>query len=453
MKKFTISLLTLALGPVVYGQTLSATGTVNQARWNHQAQTLANGKVLTFGGSDAMAPNPSTYYNTSELYNPSTGTWSMAGSMNSKRERFASVLLANGNVLAIGGKTSDAITTTASCEIYNASNDTWSYTDSMAYPRYEHDAVMLQDGRVLVAGGFLGAGNTAELYDPGTGTWSAAANMNYTYGKGFEMAVLQDGRVLACGGDAIPAGNVAEMYDPVANTWTILPTMNEERSGHEMVVMNDGRVLIFGGDPAFSSTTEIYDPVANTFTYTGDTDYDHGYCPGRLLTDGRVLTFGIGNLFSPGDTKVIEVYDPATGTWSSPPSSGYGSGVYAMARLQTGQILIISGNVQTGGGAQNFCWLIGGVSAVGVSELASDNSAIYVYPNPVDDFLNLEVDTDGTTGTLNVELVSITGEKVISETLPSGTIAVDVSKLEAGTYFVNVFDGVKRLKTEKVMIR
>jgi hypothetical protein len=65
-----------------------------------------------------------------------------------------------------------------------------------------HAATLLLDGRVLVAGG----GRSAELYDPGTGSWAAAAPAG---GSTAETAtLLADGRVLVVGGVS------ASLFDP-----------------------------------------------------------------------------------------------------------------------------------------------------------------------------------------------------------------------------------------------
>lgn len=52
---------------------------------------------------------------------------------------------------------------------------TWTTTSSMAVTRTEHTASVLLNGKVLVAGGY-GTGpyiNSAEIYDPSTGTYSS----------------------------------------------------------------------------------------------------------------------------------------------------------------------------------------------------------------------------------------------------------------------------------------
>ncbi|CAF5113475.1 unnamed protein product, partial [Rotaria sp. Silwood1] len=91
---------------------------MSTARCLHTASVLTNGKVLVAGGRSG-----SSYWNSAELYDPSTGTWTNTGSMSSARG--------------------------------------------------EHTASVLTNGKVLVAGGYGGSYlNSAELYDPSTGTWT-----------------------------------------------------------------------------------------------------------------------------------------------------------------------------------------------------------------------------------------------------------------------------------------
>jgi hypothetical protein len=104
---------------------------------------------------------------------------------------------------------------------------TWTATGKMTEARSGHTAILLLDGRVLVVGGgaaVAGANDytSAELYDPGTGTWTSTGSM-LAPRDGFAATLLADGKVLVAGGIAeVPmmggtGGSVvasAELYDP-----------------------------------------------------------------------------------------------------------------------------------------------------------------------------------------------------------------------------------------------
>jgi N-acetylneuraminic acid mutarotase len=70
----------------------------------------------------------------------------------------------NGKVLVTGGK--DTYFSQNSTELYDPTTETWTTVDSMNFKRLCHSASLLTNGKVLVAGGdFNGTtSNSAELY-------------------------------------------------------------------------------------------------------------------------------------------------------------------------------------------------------------------------------------------------------------------------------------------------
>jgi N-acetylneuraminic acid mutarotase len=79
--------------------------------------------VLVAGGKNPMIQD------SSELYDPSTETWAITGSMNNARYSHASIILTNGKVLVTGGFQNDAALN--STELYDPSTETWRNTGSM----------------------------------------------------------------------------------------------------------------------------------------------------------------------------------------------------------------------------------------------------------------------------------------------------------------------------------
>ena len=89
---------------------------------------------------------------------------------------------------------------------------------AMLEGRFYHTATLLLDGRVLVVGngpGDRGMLASAELYDPGTGSWTATADM--TEARCCQTAtLLSNGQVLVAGGNG--GLSSAELYDPGGGT-------------------------------------------------------------------------------------------------------------------------------------------------------------------------------------------------------------------------------------------
>ena len=138
------------------------------------ASLLPSGQVLVAGGSASGCCDGVTG---ADLYTPSTGTWQAAANMNVQREEAAAVALPNGTVLMTGGYMGDTATPyLTSTEIYQPSTNTWTLGPSMNYGRSEQTATLLANGQVLVAGGYDGSSlATAELYNAGTTSTPAPA--------------------------------------------------------------------------------------------------------------------------------------------------------------------------------------------------------------------------------------------------------------------------------------
>ncbi len=205
---------------------------------------------------------------TAEIYDPATGTWSAAAPMITARARHAAELLRDGRVLVSGGlgcRFDGGYCSTA--EIYDPVFNGWSVTGSMIVPRAGHSATMLADGRVLAAGGFWAPfpppiyRSTAEIFNPGTGTWSERAP-SMAFARADHTATrLNDGTVLVAGGWDGGALHASEVYDPVERTWSGT-SMFSARIGHSASLLEDGRVLAAGGgvcDPDCLGSAELYD--------------------------------------------------------------------------------------------------------------------------------------------------------------------------------------------------
>jgi hypothetical protein len=86
-------------------------------RYLHTATLLNNGKVLIAGGLDGSG----TALASGELYDPTSGTFAMTGSMTTTRYRHTATLLNNGTVLITGGENngSGPPSPLASAELYD----------------------------------------------------------------------------------------------------------------------------------------------------------------------------------------------------------------------------------------------------------------------------------------------------------------------------------------------
>lgn len=290
------------------------TGNLTAARANHTATLLPSGKVLITGGDgDSSQPLASA-----ELYDPSTRMFTTTGSMTTARTwGHTATLLANGTVLIAGGSDKrDTYEPLASAELYDPSTGKFTLTGSMTTAQRTDGATSLQDGRVFVAGE-----NYAAIYDPASGTFApAGAYVDATPVLWVTVNLLTDGRVLLTGCAAQCMAGATELFDPRSGTFSRTGPMTGYTWGNEntATLLTDGRVLFVGNNEndGSSADAEVYDPAAGTFTSIGKARAPHEFAAAVRLADGTVLITG-GQLPGGNGSAGSDLYSPATGTFTS----------------------------------------------------------------------------------------------------------------------------------------
>lgn len=196
--------------------TWSTTGDLTKPRARHQAVLLEDGNVLAIDD------------NSSEIYNVSTGKWTDAGELPSNHgSHFSITVLSNGKILVAGGGSSNWVggvevsipSPIDNADIYDPSTGKWSSAGTMVKAEVFHTASLLQDGRVLVVGPV-----SAQLYDPDSDSWSEAGSLKTQRGalmidgpaRSFHTAtVLNDGRVIIVGGNTLDLSKFGQAKDRI----------------------------------------------------------------------------------------------------------------------------------------------------------------------------------------------------------------------------------------------
>jgi WD40 repeat protein len=294
--------------------------------------------VLVAGGGDDNSNH--TELSSAELFDPSSGTWTITGNLTTARTSQTATLLPNGKVLVAGGAITGGQTNSA--ELYNPTSGTWTATGSLALARYNHTATLLPNGKVLVTGGYDGNNvfANAELYDPAIGVWTATGSLA-TARYGHTATLLPNGKVLVAGGINF-SGDLpsAELYDPASGTWKGTGSLATARSGHTATLLPNGKVLVAGGYNRASfilASAELYDPATGTWPAKGNLNHGHLGHTATLLSDSSVLVAGSSQFDS---TKSAELYH------STSPSQLLN--IATRLKVQTGENVLIGGFIITG---------------------------------------------------------------------------------------------------------
>ncbi len=304
---------------------------------------LENGNVIVSGGYNG------SIMSSSEIYDPTTQTWSPAGELNIQRMILIPpgiVTLSDGKALIVNGEGPGLIQGLSANEIYNPDDNTWALVASSIVGRYRAIVAPLQGNKVLLAGGNTGSGitNTAEIYNPSTNSWTPTGNMHRGREVHENFTILNDGRIMVAGGTSNfnQTENTAEIYDPNTGQWT-LTTMPFAQNYGTITTLQNGKILAVGsynGSVALDSTA-IFDPSTNTWNSAKPLSNPRAGHKAELLADGNVIVFGGDNIGS--FYTSTEIYNPNTNTWAAGPTmiEPFTSG--ATIKLSNGDILAVGG--------------------------------------------------------------------------------------------------------------
>jgi hypothetical protein len=225
-------------------------------------------RVMVVGGGNQTT----RFLNSAEIYDPATatptGTWTATtGPLAIARDSLTATLLNDGRVLVVGGNSDVGVL--ASAELYNPVTDRWSGTGSLAKGRSSHTATLLTTGpdagKVLVVGGSDSAGKdiaSAEIYDPGSGTWSPTGSLGIAR-YNHTATLMQNGQVMVIGGSNASTTSLSsvELYDPNTGTWSGAANLQTGRVVHTATLLtvgpHAGSVLVVGGDGAAGTLSSV----------------------------------------------------------------------------------------------------------------------------------------------------------------------------------------------------
>jgi hypothetical protein len=308
--------------------TFSATGSMATARMDHTATLLQSGQVLIVGGDNFCCGGGVESLSSAELYDPSTGTFTSARRMNNDHFGHTATLLNDGTVLIAGGHylLSGGGGGESLSELYNPTSGTFSYTTGqLVTPRTVHSATLLNDGTVLIAGGLDASGNamsSSEIYDPATGAFTATGSLN-TASYGHTATLLNSDKVLiaagTCSSCATSSLSRTEQYDPVAKVFALTGSLTLDREGHAAALLQNGTAMIVGGQglAGTTGTAELFDPAGQTFTGSGSLNRPRWGHTATLLNDGTVLIAGGTNVHEEAGGELYVGTGPTYATPSS----------------------------------------------------------------------------------------------------------------------------------------
>lgn len=289
-------------------------------------------------------------------------------------------------------------------------------------------------------GGVVGNSASMAVYDiinPATPVLLRKLNQDDpSVGGVHDMLVKNDTVYASAGFDGLHI----YLYDTGANVFTIYNSVTVyPGSGynHSTAITTDSKTLVVADEVPTGLPLKTFDitdfsniTIPTTFRSTqASTATPHNpfmmkdnYCVVSYYQDG-VQIFDVSNPAAPVRTGYIDT-NPTDGLGLPNPSYSGSWGSY---------VEFPSGNI-VASDMQNGLFVIDPTMSLGITSAASNSNNLIVYPNPVQNFLQLHFST---AAIYNVELMDITGKTIFSKvTNGSQVVNFDMSNINKGIYII-----------------
>lgn len=328
-----------------------------------------DGRIVGWASTRTTSFPAGETYTHAALYDPATGTFTNLP--NVKHDMFCAGMAstADGRIVASGGGAD--VRTTSFLGMTSRWGQNWVQAGNMNQGRWYNTSLMLPDKRILTWWG-RAANGVAEIFNPDTGVWTAAPNLNAAStadpNDGVDdenqwfphLHVAPDGRVFQAG----PLKTLRWLdWTGAGSTVTAgfrTPDGDRHRKLGFSVMYRPGKLLFTGGrddryTPKVTNTTVLIDiNGANPISTAGpNMNYARVFHYGVMLPNGELFVAGgntSGIKFSDsGGVTVAEMWNPDTNAWRTLPAMAVARGYHTVG------ILLRDGRVLIGGGGLCAC--------------------------------------------------------------------------------------------------
>jgi N-acetylneuraminic acid mutarotase len=295
--------------------------------------------------SDAIVAPPTAQLSPTTRAASVVGTWQTFAPRTSP-SAYGFALAYNSMVLSIGGYHGHLDNEQAEFLGYMPGSDSWGGFPNSPIPRTSW-AVAVANDKMYLFGGWDGSNETnlIEVYNLDTQGWTllCCVPRNHLLGAAGEIG----GRIYLAGGGGNYSGLKAEtdIFDPATNSWTVganIPTMRGAVAGAAV----GGKLYVAGGLIGVTrvATLEAYDPATNSWATLASMPTARAAAT-ALAVNGKLWVVG-GSTNNPDYaaslTNVVEIYDPATDTWTT--------GIPMPTPRQAPQLALLNSTVHAIGG-------------------------------------------------------------------------------------------------------
>jgi len=262
---------------------------------------VIDGKIYVAGGYKYVY-GVWTVFDTLQIYDIASETWSIGTSMPGPRVRGVAEVF-NGKLYVAGGNSSGTGVGLDTLVIYDPTTKSWSFGPKM--PGVHDGAVAgAIDGKWYLVGG---DSNRIDIYNPSTDSWSQSSLILNSLAYPAVAGVI-NGKLYATGSDYMHFQDVLNLfvYDPSKDIWTTSSHGTSLRFPTAGVI--NGKLYVAGGithdTGNATNETQYYDPVNDSWTKVEPLPSSDFF----YLEDKSVVVDG--KLYVIGGLNTLKIYTP-----------------------------------------------------------------------------------------------------------------------------------------------
>jgi N-acetylneuraminic acid mutarotase len=217
-------------------------------------------KIYVMGGtidSNATGVN--------EVYDPLTDSWATKASMPVARA-YVDANTVNGKIYVIGGAYYPPImgafmTEYNETQVYDPSTDSWTTKAAIPIPTGDYASAVI-DNKIYIVGAGGSPSSRIQIYDTITNTWATGKPLPFAEraaGVAATSGVNAPKRVYVIGGFSA-TDELNQIYDPQTDNWTLGMNMTTPRYGLALAVSNDVLYAVGGYGDGWLASNEAYLP-------------------------------------------------------------------------------------------------------------------------------------------------------------------------------------------------
>ena len=481
MKKLLLlsAILILPLQITLQAQTqigLDIDGAATDDRSGYSTSLNSDGTIVAISAVGIVGAAGSV-----RMYQYASNSWTQLGQAidgeaADDRSGYSVSLSDDGSIVAISSFLNDGNgTSSGQVRVYQYASNSWTQLgqdiDGEAAGDESGRAVSLSsDGSIVAVGAPSNDGNGqssghVRVYQYASNSWTqigqdidgeAASDFS-----GWSVSLSSDGSKVAIGaitnaGNGSGAGHV-RVYQYASNSWSQLGQdidgVAGDNSGRAVSLSSDGSIVAIGAyynstNGSNSGTVRVYQYVSNSWTQlgqsiNGEAASDQSGQVLSLSNGGSIVAIGApyndGNGADSGHARVYQ-YDGNNWIQRGQDIDGEAAGDesgWSVSLSNDGSIVAIGAVRNDGnGGARSGHTRVFDLSGVLSVESINNELNITLYPNPLQDILNIANAESG----LLVTIYDALGKEVLSKQV---TDIMDVSSLKTGVYMVKLSDGNK----------